>query len=141
MATLKLLAADRTAMATALRQAFDNASATGPCTIVFYTGAMPANGPSDAIGAQTKLGTTTCSNPLGTEANGVLTFAAITQDNAADATGTATWARLVDANGVARADMDVSDNAGTGLLKANTVSFVAGGPIQVNSLTITLGGA
>lgn len=141
MATIRLLAADRTAMATALRTAFDNATATGPCTIKFYTGAMPANGPSDAVTTQTLLGTTTCAQPLGSEAGGVLTFGTITQDSAADATGTAAWARLVDGNGVARADFDVSDNAGTGIVKVNTVTFVAGGPIQITSFTLTMGGA
>jgi len=140
MAVAKLLEADRNAMATALRDAWDAAVAAGPCILEFYDGAMAA-GPTSAIGSQVKLGTVTCSDPLGTVAAGALTFGAITQDNAADAGGTATWARLRDADGVARGDFDVTNTAGTGAIKLNTVTIVAGGPIRVNSFVITMGGA
>lgn len=138
MAVYKFLAADRTAMAAALRTAWDNQ--VGPCTIEFYTGAMPAN-IADAIGAQVKLGTLTASDPLGSEAAGVLTFDPITQDNSADNGGTAAWARLLDGSGAPRALFDVTDLAGTGAIKINTTTIVAGGPILFNSLTITMGGA
>jgi hypothetical protein len=140
MAVVKLLAADRTAMATALRTAWDTAVAGGPCTLLFYTGAQPA-GPNVAVGAQVKLGTLTCSEPLGSEAAGALTFDTITQDAAADAGGVATWARLVDPDGVARADFDVGDGASTAVIKLNTTTIVAGGPISVTSFVITMPGA
>lgn len=138
MPIMKLLEADRTALATALRGIFDNQ--IGPCALEFYDGVQPA-GPATAVGAQVKLGTLTCSDPMGSEAAGALTFGAITQDSAADATGTATWARLRDGLGVARADFDVTDNAGTGAIKVNTTSIVMGGPIRVTSFVITIGGA
>lgn len=134
---VKLLAADRTAMAAALRTAWD--AAAGPCTLKFYDGAQPA-GPATAVTTQVLLGTLTLSDPLGTEANGDLTLAAITQDNAADASGTAAWCRLVDGAGVARADFDVSNNAGTGAVKLNTVTIVKDGPIAVSSFVVTMGG-
>lgn len=138
MATIHLLPADRTAMATALRTALDSGAAA--CTLEFYDGAMPA-GPATAVGAQVKLGTLTCSDPLGSEAAGALTFGAITQDDAADASGTATWARLKDGDGVARGDFDVTNAAGAGTIKLNTTTIVAGGPIRVTSFVITMGGA
>jgi hypothetical protein len=138
MAVMKLLEADRTALATALKGIFDDQA--GPCTLEFYDGSMPA-GPHVAVGAQVKLGTVTCSDPLGSEAAGALTFGAIPQDNSADAGGTATWARFKDGAGNARADFDVSNLAGSGVVKLNTVTIVAGGPIRVESFVITIGGA
>lgn len=138
MAVYKFLPADRTAMLTALRTAWDNQS--GPCTLEFYDGAQPA-GPATAVTTQVKLGTLTFSDPLGTETGGVFTADAITQDSAADASGTASWCRLKDGSGAARADFDVTATGGTGAVKLNTVTIVAGGPIQVTAFTITAGGA
>lgn len=134
---IKLLEADRSALATALLAQWDAAS--GPCTVEVYDGAQPA-GPATAVTTQIKLGTLTCSDPLGSVATGVLTFGTITQDAAADASGTAAWGRLKDGAGVARFDFDVTDTAGVGVLKLNTVSIVALGPIQVSSFTFTIGG-
>lgn len=138
MATIKLLESDRTMLAETLRARWD--TAVGPCTLKFYDGVMPA-GPAVAVGTQVLLGTLTCSEPLGTAATGALTFGAITQDAVADASGTATWARLFDGAGVALADFDVTANAGTGAIELNTVTIVAGGPIAVTSFVITMGGA
>lgn len=138
MATMKLTATVRTALADALLAAFDGGD--GPCVLRFYDGSQPA-GPGTAVGAQVLLGSVVCADPVGTTASGVLTFDAMTQDDAADATGTATWARLVDGDGNAVADFDVSDTGGTGAIKLNTVSIVVGGPIVVSSFVITLGGA
>jgi hypothetical protein len=138
MAVIKLLEADRTALAAALKGLWDDQA--GPCALEFYDGSMPA-GPATAVGAQVKLGTLTCSDPLGSEAAGALTFGAITQDNAADATGTATWARLKDGAGNARADFDVTNTLGNGVVKLNTTSIVQGGPILVTSFVVTIGGA
>lgn len=138
MAVMKLLEADRTSIATHLRGLWDNQA--GPCTLEFYDGAMPA-GPATAVGAQVKLGTLIASDPMGSEAAGALTFDPLTQDNAADAGGTATWARLRDGTGNARADFDVTGLAGNGVIKLNTTSIVEGGPIAVSSFVITIGGA
>lgn len=140
MAVYKFTAADRTAMATALRTAWNNQSGTGPCTLKFYAGAIIAD-PTVAITTQTLLGTLTCDAALGTEAGGVLTFSNVTQDSAADNGGTAAFAVLVDGSGAQRAVFDVSATGGTGAIKLNTVTIVAGGPIAMNSLTVTLGGA
>lgn len=135
---VKLIAAVRTAMAAAMLTQFD--AAAGPCTLKVYDGAQPAD-PTVAVSTQVLLGTLTCSDPLGSTAAGALTFGAITQDNAADANGTAAWARLLDGAGNPVADFDVSNSAGNGVVKLNTVTIVQGGPITVTSFVITVGGA
>lgn len=140
MATYKFTAADRTAMATALRQAWNNQSGTGPATLKFYAGAIIAD-PTVAITTQTLLGTLTADAALGTEAGGVLTFSPMTQDSSADNNGTAAFAVLLDGAGVQRAVFDVTDHNGTGAIKINTVTIVQGGPIAMNTFTVTLGGA
>ena len=138
MAVMKLLAAVRTALATALLTAFDVGD--GPCELKIYDGAQPA-GPATAVTTQVLLGTLTCSDPIGSAAAGALTFGSVTQDSAADASGTASWARLLDGDGNALADFDVTVTAGSGVVKLNTVTIVAGGPIAVTSFVITIGGA
>lgn len=128
--------AARGAMATALIGAIDTGS--GNALLKFYTGTQPA-GPDTAISSQTLLGTLTCSDPVGSQSNGVITFSAITDDSAADATGTCTWARLVNPAGDAVMDFDVTATGGGGAITLNTVSIVSGGPIQISSMTITIG--
>lgn len=112
----------------------------GPVTAEFYTGDIPTN-LSDALTTQVKLGTLTCSDPVATQTAGAITFSTITQDNAADASGQATWVGLRNGAGTLVALGDVTDLAGNGFAKVNTTTTVAGGPILINSLTITVGGA
>lgn len=138
MAIIKLSTATRTAMANAIIAQIDADS--GAATLKFYTGTQPA-GPGTAITDQVLLGTLTCSDPAATASAGVITFDAITQDSAADDSGTATWARLADNSGDAVADFDVTNNAGFGAIKLNTTTVVAGGPIAITSFTITMPGA
>lgn len=132
--------------ATSLRSAIANAiiaacdAGSGACYIEFYTGAIPAN-LGDTLTTQVKLGTLTCSDPSATQASGVITFAAITQDSAADAGGEAAWVYIKDSTGAIVAAGDVTNNAGNGFVKVNTTTVVAGGPISMSSLTITVGGA
>ena len=128
----------RTTLKTALVnqiKAFIDAGA-GAGLILIYTGAMPAT-PETAVTSQVLLGTLTFSDPMGTESGGVLTASAITQDDSADASGTAAWARIVDSTGAAVMDIDVSTTAGSGALKLNTVAVAIGGPIRVDSCAIT----
>lgn len=112
-----------------------NAGATG-ATVKVYTGTKPA-GPDTAITSQVLLGTLTCATVAGTVASRTLTFAAITQDSSADASGVATWARLADSNGLAVVDVDASVIGGTGFLQMNTTNIVELGPILIASLVIT----
>lgn len=102
-----------------------------------YTGTKPA-GPGTAITSQTLLGTLTCSATFGTYSAGVLTANAITQDSSADASGTAAWFRLTTSGDVAHIDGTVSTSGAD--LNLNTTTIVAGGPIAVTSLTLTMPG-
>lgn len=108
----------------------------GAATIKIYNGTKPAK-PDTALTTQTLLGTLTCSDPAGSVASRALTFGAVTQDSSADATGTATWARLADSNGVARIDVDITVTGAGGFMQMNTTSIVIGGPIVISSFVIT----
>jgi hypothetical protein len=72
-------------------------------------------------------------------AGGVLTLNAITQDSSADATGTATWFRIVtSANAFV---MDGSVGTSGADLNLNSTSITVGGTVSVTSFTITAGNA
>ena len=135
---LRFVPALRSAIADQIIAAFD--AGAGPAIAEFYTGTIPTN-LGDALGAQVKLGTLTCSDPVATQTAGVITFGTITQDNAADASGDAGWVGLRNGAGTLVALGDVTDLAGNGFAKVNTTAIVAGGPILITSLTITVGGA
>lgn len=107
----------------------------GAGTIKIYDGTIPTNADT-AVGAQTLLATLTFSDPaFGAASNGVATANAITSDTSADATGTASWARVADSNG--NTVMDLTVGTSDADLVFNTVSFVAGATIAISSLTWT----
>lgn len=112
---------------------------SGPATIRLYTGEPPAT-PAVAISTQTLLGTLSCSEPAAAAEGGTITFAAIAQDAAADASGTAAWARVSDGDGAGVIDVDVTNAAGTGVIKLNTTTIVAGGPIVLSAFVLVIGG-
>lgn len=97
-----------------------------------YSGSRPATGGA----ATTLLAQLTCSATLGTVSAGVLTFNAITQDSSADATGTATWFRIVKSDGTTHV---LDGNCGTSGSDMNltTTSIVAAQPVSISSWTIT----
>lgn len=101
--------------------------------IRIYSGTRPATGGA----ATTLLAELTCSATFAPAASGgVLTLNAITQDSSADATGTATWFRLVKSDGTTHI-MDGSVSTTGSDLNMTTTSFVAGQPISITSFTIT----
>lgn len=107
----------------------------GAGTIKIYDGTIPTNA-NTAIGSQVLLATLTFSDPaFGAASNGVATASAITSDSSADATGTASWARIADSNG--NTVMDVTVGTSGEDINFNTVSFVAGATIAITSLTYT----
>jgi hypothetical protein len=110
-------------------------SGAGAGTLTIYSGSRPATGGTET----TVLAVLTLSDPCGSVTNGVLTFSSITADSSANATGTATWARLKDSDGNAAADMSVGTSGAD--INFDSVSFVAGGNVAVTSLTITEGNA
>lgn len=105
-----------------------------------YTGTLPAS-TAEAIGVQTKLGTVTGSaDPSATQSNGLITFNPIVEDSAADASGTATFMRIFKGtSNTVWGDLDLGDLASSATGKMNTTAVVAGGPIRVNSFTISVG--
>lgn len=111
---------------------------SGPGIGRIYNGTIPAN-PQTAITTQTLLGTITFSDPVGSITNGILTLGAVTSGEA-DATGIASWVRWFDSDLNVICDMDVSDDAGNGIVKFNTVSFVVGGSIEISSGTLNFRG-
>ena len=133
MANIRLSTAARNAMLDAITARMDLGA--GPATLKIYSGSQPPNG--DAAESGTLLATLTFSNPAaGGAASGVLTFDAITEDSAADASNTATWARIEDSNGNNVFDGDV--NSSGAMINLNTTAVVAGGPVRINSFTITI---
>ena len=133
--TVRISAAARSAAADAIVDLIDGG--TGAGTLKIYTGAQPA-GPGTAPSG-TLLGTLTMTDPaFGNAASGVATAAPITGDTSADATGTAGWARIADSSGNAVLDMAVTESGGGGELQLDSVSIIAGGAINITSLTVTM---
>ncbi|MGA0060723.1 MAG: hypothetical protein ACO3RU_14160, partial [Planctomycetota bacterium] len=90
-----------------------------------------------AISGQTLLATLTFSaTAFGGASNGVATAAAITSDTSADATSTASWARI--ANGSGTTIMDVTVGTSGDDINFNTVSFVTGATVSISALTVTV---
>lgn len=135
MAVFNVTQAISNSLTTVLLNAVDADTSAG--YIEFYTGTIPGKPETAPGGGNTKLGTCTCSVTSGSVANGVYTFSAITLDSSADATGTATWARVKDGAGNACFDVDVSATGGSGVIQMPTTSIISGGPITFNSFTIT----
>ena len=100
-----------------------------------YSGTRPATGGT----ATTLLAELTCGTPFAAAAvNGVLTLGAITQDSSANATGTASWFRIVQSDGTTFVlDGDVGTSGSD--LNLTTVSIVATQPVSVTSFVITEG--
>ncbi|MDY0105313.1 MAG: hypothetical protein RBS27_01465 [Giesbergeria sp.] len=134
---LRIVPTVRHAMALALIAAID--AGTGPAYFEFYTGGMTED-VGDAVTAQVKLGTLVCGDPSATDTDGTITFAPVTQDSGADASGTAAWVVLKDGDGNVVLDGDVTSMAGTGFARINTTTIVEGGPIAATGVVITIGG-
>ena len=111
------------------------AGASGKLRI--YSGSRPATG--GAI--TTLLAELTCNATFApAAAAGVLTLNAITQDSSADATGTATWARIFKSDGTTIV-LDCSVGTAAADIILNTTSIVAAAAVACTSATITEGNA
>ena len=111
-------------------------SFTGASALLrIYSGTRPATGGT----ATTLLAELTCNATFAAAASGgVLTLNAITQDSSANATGTATWFRLVKSDGTTFVmDGDVGTSGSD--LNLNTTSLVSGGPVAITSFVLTEG--
>jgi hypothetical protein len=130
---VRVVLAQRNGRLDALKTAIDAGSGAG--TIKVYTATQATNADT-ALGAQTLLATLTFTDPCaGAASAGVLTFSTITEDTAADATGTAAWARIQDSSGNVVFDCDVGTSGAT--INFATVAFVANARIQMTSFTLT----
>ena len=130
--TLGINSTVRNSRLNVIRDAID-AGATGGFLRV-YDGARPATGGA----ATTLLAELTFSDPSAPNASGgVLTFNAITADASANATGTATWCRIVDSTGGFVTDGSVG-TAGADY-NLNTTSITAGVQVSCTSASITEG--
>lgn len=117
-----------------IRDAVDAGAGAGLLRI--YDGTRPATCGT----ATTLLAELTMSDPCAAAASGgVLTMSAITADSSANATGTATWFRLVDSTGTCAVDGNVGTSGSD--LNLNTTSINTGVQVSVTSFTITAGNA
>jgi hypothetical protein len=104
-----------------------------------YDGTRPATGA--AITTQVLLAELTCGTPFAAgAAAGVLTLGAITQDASANNTGTATWFRIVKADGTTFV-LDGSVATSGSDLNLTTTSIVSTQPVSISSFVITEGNA
>jgi hypothetical protein len=105
------------------------------CKLRIYNGSRPATGGT----ATTLLAELTCNATFAPAASGgVLTLNSITQDTSADATGTASWFRIVKSDGTTHV-MDGNVGTSGSDLNLNTTSIVAAAAVSVTSFTITEG--
>jgi len=125
------------AYATTLRNTMLDAitTAAGNAALLrIYDGSRPATGGT----ATTLLAELTCGTPFAAGASsGVLTLGSITQDSSANATGTATWFRIVTSGGTFVLDGNVGTSGSD--LNLTTTSIVSGQPVSVTSFTISEG--
>jgi hypothetical protein len=102
-----------------------------------YNGSRPATGGA----ATTLLAELTCGSPFaGAASGGDLTANSISSDESADATGTATWFRIVQSDGSTHV-MDGDVGTSNSDLELDSVSIVEGGTVAVTSFVITGGNA
>jgi len=134
MANVRLANAPQQAAMDAVVDLIDAGAGAG--TINIYDGTQPADA-NTAVSTQTLLATLTFSDPAfgATSTAGVATASAITDDASADATGTASWARILDSNSNVIFDCDVGTSATTIIL--NSVSITIGGTVSITSFTLT----
>lgn len=132
--TLGLSTALRNARLDAITAKIDAGSGAGKLRI--YDGSRPATGGS----ATTLLAELTLADPSAdAAAAGVLTLSAISDDASANATGTATWGRIVDSDGTFVLDCSVG-TSGTDVI-LNTASIVSGATVSMTSAVFTEGNA
>jgi len=131
--TIGLSTAIRDARITVIRDALNSG------TLEFYTAPRPATGA--AIGGAILLGTLGIPVSSGNVANGQMTVADMTEDEAADASGTAVWARGKDNGGAFVSDFSVGATGSGADIELNDINIVQNGSIDVTGGTITEGNA
>lgn len=134
LATIGLVVAVRNSRLDLIKTAID--AGAGPGLLRVYDGTRPATGGT----ATNLLAELTFSDPSASAAaSGVLTFSAITADASANATGTATWCRIVDSTGAFVMDGSVGTSGAD--YNLNTTSITSGVQVSCTSATLTEGNA
>lgn len=129
---LSVLTAERNTLITAYGALFNSG------TIEVYSGAVPAD-VNASLGAAVLLGTLSFSaSAFGAASAGTITAAAITQDSAADASGTASFCRARKTGAGTYIEQGTA-GVGSGDYQFNTTTIVAGGPISCTAMTRTWG--
>ena len=101
-----------------------------------YDGTQAATADT-AVGAQVLLAELTFgATAFGAASAGVATANAITQDSSANATGTASWFRVLQSNGTTVL-FDGSVGTSGANLNLNSVAISSGAAVQVTALTFT----
>lgn len=112
----------------------DLLDAGGAGTLEIRSGTQPAD--ADDADSGTLLAELTFSaTAFGNSSAGTATAATITGDASANATGTASWFRAKSGAGTTIFDGSVGTSGAD--LNLNTVSIVAGGPVEVSSMTFS----
>ena len=111
----------------------------GAGTLRIYSGTAPANADT-ALSGNTLLAQLTMSDPaFGSAADAtpdaLATASSITDDTSADASGTASFFRVLDSNSNVIFQGDVTATGGGGDLELGTTSINAGETVSVTSLT------
>lgn len=115
------------------------AGTTNPNPVIeVYAGSVPATMGQTIV--DTLLGTLTLTATVGTVTDGELTFDTITDDAAADDSGTAGWCRVLNRDSEEAAYFTIKDD-GSGEINFNSADIVAGAPIAISSLSVVIGGA
>lgn len=111
----------------------------GAGTLRIYSGTAPADADT-ALSGNTLLAQLTMSDPsAGAAASDVWTANSITDDTAADATGTATFFRVLDSNANVVLQGTVGLDTGTFDLELNDTAITINDNVAVSSFTITEG--
>lgn len=98
--------------------------------------AMPTTAADAVIG--TLLATLTFADPsFGAGSSGTATANAIVDDSSADATGTASYARIEDSTGADVMDVDITATGGAGGITFNTIAFQITKTVSMDSFTFT----
>jgi hypothetical protein len=129
---MRTAVARRNSMLDAIRTALNSGF------IRIYSGTRPTDSDTALSGNTLLAQCTFNATAFPASSGGVITANAITGDASADATGTATFARLMQSDGTTPfADISVSASGGGGELQLSTTSIVAAVAVSVTSLTIT----
>lgn len=130
-AILRITTAHNEARLAATLAQFD--AGAGSAAIHIYGGAMPASitdAPSSAMLVEIEL-----TKPAGTIAGGVLTLSAAADGVIAN-TGTATWARFVNGDGLVAMDANCSEMDGDAPVRLVSTQLYAGGDARLASAVI-----